>query len=299
MHNAKQGDLKTMTAPISLAWGDLRCDIVPELGAAIAGLWLDGVPVLRSTPGPALTKVREAGSYPLVPFSNRIAHATLQWNGTSHPLVQNFAPEPHAIHGVGWQRPWAVLEVEEQFALLSFEHAPDPAWPFAFDSSQAFRLGDGALELTLGVTNQSTQAAPCGLGWHPYFVKRARSRIAFDATGRWEMGPDQLPTHRVASRGLDADCAALDVDHCFDGWSGVVHLRDELLHTRLSSNLRRLVVFTNDLRDFVAIEPVSHVSNAINMARTALVPADGLGVQILQPGESMTAQMRIEVERVS
>ena len=288
-----------MTAPISLAWGDLRCDIVPELGAAIAGLWLDGVPVLRSTPGSALSKVREAGSFPLVPFSNRIAHATLQWNGTSHPLVQNFAPEPHAIHGVGWQRPWAVLEVEEQFALLSFEHAPDPAWPFAFDSSQAFRLGDGALELTLGVTNQSTQAAPCGLGWHPYFVKRARSRIAFEATGRWEMGPDQLPTHRAASRGLDADCAALDVDHCFDGWSGVVHLRDELLHTRLSSNLRRLVVFTNDLRDFVAIEPVSHVSNAINMARTALVPADGLGVQILQPGESMTAQMRIEVERAS
>ena len=288
-----------MTAPISLAWGDLRCDIVPELGAAIAGLWLEGVPVLRCTPGPALTKVREAGSYPLVPFSNRIAHATLQWNGTSHPLVQNFAPEPHAIHGVGWQRPWAVLEVEEQFALLSFEHAPDPAWPFAFDSSQAFRLGDGALELTLGVTNQSTQAAPCGLGWHPYFVKRARSRIAFEATGRWEMGPDQLPTHRAASRGLDADCAALDVDHCFDGWSGVVHLRDELLHTRLSSNLRRLVVFTNDLHDFVAIEPVSHVNNAINMVQTALVPADGLGVQILQPGESMTAQMRIEVERAS
>ena len=32
-----------MTAPINLAWGGLRCDIVPELGAAIAGLWLDDV----------------------------------------------------------------------------------------------------------------------------------------------------------------------------------------------------------------------------------------------------------------
>ena len=93
--------------------------------------------------------------------------------------------------------------------------------------------------------------------------------------------------------------AALDVDHCFDGWSGVVHLRDELLHTRLSSNLHRLVVFTNDSCDFVAIEPVSHVNNAINMAQAASFRADELGVQILQPGESMTAQMRIEVERVS
>ena len=287
-----------MTAPISLALGNMRCDIVPELGAAIAGLWLDDVPVLRSRPGPALTTVREAGSYPLVPFSNRVGHATLQWNGTSHPLVRNYSPEPHAIHGVGWQRPWAVLESDAQFALLSFEHGSDANWPFAFDSSQAFRLGDGALEVTLSVTNQSALPAPFGLGWHPYFVKRARSRIAFEATGRWDMGDDKLPTHRIASRGLDGDCAALDVDHCFDGWSGVVQLRDELLHTRLSSNLRRLVVFTNASRDFVAIGPVSHVNNAVNMADAARAPAHALGVEILQPGESMTAQMRIEVDKV-
>lgn len=287
-----------MTTSISLASGDMRCDIVPGLGAAIAGLWLGDVPVLRSRPGASLTAVREAGSYPLVPFSNRIAHATLHWKGTSHPLVRNFAPEPHAIHGVGWQRPWVLLEASEQFALMSFEHRPDAAWPIAFDCSQAFRLGTGALELTLSLTNQSAQAAPFGLGWHPYFVKRPRSRIAFEATGRWEMGADQLPTHRVASHGLDASCATLEVDHCFDGWSGVVHLRDELLHTRLSSNLNRLVVFTNQRRDFVAVEPVSHVNNAINMAGDAVDKTLQLGVEILQPGQSVTAQMRIEVEEV-
>ena len=284
-----------MTTSTTLACGPLRCDIVPGLGGAIAGLWIDDIAVLRSTPGASLATVRDAGSYPLVPYSNRIAHATLKWNGTSHPLVQNFPPEPHAIHGVGWQRPWSLLEAQRQFALLSFEHRPDADWPFAFDSSQAFRLGADALELTLSVTNQSAQAAPFGLGWHPYFVKRARSRIAFDATGRWEMGGDKLPTHRVLSRGLDVDCAALDVDHCFDGWTGMLHLRDELLHTRLSSSLRRLVVFTNDRRDFVAIEPVSHVNNAVNMEATAT----DTGVQVLQPGQSMTAQMRIEVETVA
>ena len=284
-----------MTTSTTLACGPLRCDIVPGLGGAIAGLWIDDIAVLRSTPGAALATVRDSGSYPLVPYSNRIAHATLKWNGTSHPLVQNFPPEPHAIHGVGWQRPWSLLEAQRQFALLSFEHRPDADWPFAFDSSQAFRLGADALELTLSVTNQSAQAAPFGLGWHPYFVKRARSRIAFDATGRWEMGGDKLPTHRVLSRGLDVDCAALDVDHCFDGWTGMLHLRDELLHTRLSSSLRRLVVFTNDRRDFVAIEPVSHVNNAVNMEATAT----DTGVQVLQPGQSMTAQMRIEVETVA
>jgi len=287
-----------MNAPISLIAGDMRCDIVPSLGGAISGLWLGNVPVLRSTQGPMLTTVSESGCYPLVPFSNRVAHATLKWSGASHPLVQNFPPEPHAIHGVGWQRPWTVREADARFALMSIEHAPDAAWPFAFDSSQAFRLEADALELSLSVTNRAAHPAPLGLGWHPFFVKRARSRIAFSATGRWEMDADKLPTHRTASRGLDGDCAALDVDNCFDGWDGTVHLRDEVLHTRLSSNLGRLVVFTNDRRDFIAVEPVSHVNNAINMDHANPVEGIELGLRILQPSESMTARMRISVERV-
>jgi aldose 1-epimerase len=283
-----------MTETIHLASDGLRCDIVPALGGCIAGLWLGNEPVLRSTPGDHLASVRLAGSYPLVPFSNRVGLATLKWQGTSHPLVQNNAAEPHAIHGVGWQRPWQLLESDERYVLLAYEHQPDAAWPFAFDASQTFRLRPGALELTMGITNQSAQPAPVGLGWHPYFLKRARSRITFEATGRWEMGDDKLPTHRNPSPGLDVDCAFLEVDHCFEGWSGTVHLRDEVLHTRITSSLHHLVVFTNSTRDFVAIEPVSHVNNAINLVAGG-ARAEDLGVQVLQPGESMSAQMTIEV----
>jgi aldose 1-epimerase len=227
-----------------------------------------------------------------------MGHATLKWAGTSHPLVQNNGDEPHAIHGVGWQRPWIVLEADEHFALLSYEHKADASWPFAFDTSQAFKLSPNKLELTLSITNQSDAPAPVGLGWHPYFVKRSRSRISFEASARWEMGAEKLPTQRVPAHGLDADCAFLDVDHCFEGWPGVVHLRDEQLHTRINSNLNRLVVYTNETRNFVAIEPVSHVNNALNLMATSGTSAEALGVRVLQAGESMSAQMSIHVERV-
>ncbi|MFC5496503.1 aldose 1-epimerase [Caenimonas terrae] len=273
----------------------LVCAIAQQLGGCIAGLWLDGVPVLRSSEQPPAS-ARQSGSYPLVPFSNRVERATLLWQGTSHPLVNNNAPEPHAIHGVGWQRPWTVLDSDDSFAMLAYEHRADAAWPFAFDSSQVLRLRGKALEMTLSLTNQSHEAAPAGLGWHPYFVKRPGSRIAFAAGGRWEMGPDKLPTTRSPSPGLDAECAALDVDHCFDGWGGVASLRDAVLHTTIRSNLQRLVVFTNGSRDTIAIEPVSHVNNAINLVAAG---ADGiaLGLHVLQPGETLTAQMSIEVKR--
>jgi aldose 1-epimerase len=293
MHNGYQR--RKETAMIELRAGSLRCELHPALGGAVAGLWLDGQPVLRSTPAARLASARLAGCYPLVPFSNRIGQASLVWQGTQHPLIRNNGDEPHAIHGVGWQREWSVLDNEDTSAMLSYEHAADAAWPFAFDCSHTFRLTPRGLEMTLAMTNQSGQPAPAGIGWHPYFVKRPGSRIQFAASGRWEMGPDKLPTERKPSTGLATDCASLDVDHCYDGWDGTVHLRDAVMQVRVRSELTRVVVFTNATRDYVAVEPVSHVNNAVHLY-AAGVPGAELGLRVLQPGESMMAQMTIEAE---
>ena len=286
-----------MTSSLTLHYGDLRCDIKPALGGCIAGLWMGDVPVLRSTPADELHSVRLAGSYPLVPFSNRVSHARLHWQGAAHPLVKNFEPEPHAIHGVGWERPWAVREANDTSAVLSYQHKADAAWPFDFDSAQAFKLSSQALEMSISITNQSQVPAPVGLGWHPYFAKRSDSRIAFSSAGRWDMGDDKLPTQRRDNPGLDLGCATLTVDHCFDGWHGELHLRDALLHTRISANVSHLVIYTKPGLNCVAIEPVSHVNDAINlMARTGAT-AESLGLQILKPGETFSCAMRIDTER--
>lgn len=288
-----------MSTSLTLHHGDLRCELKPELGGCIAGLWLGDVPVLRSTPAADLHSVRQSASYPLVPFSNRVGHGSLRWAGTDHPLVVPEGFEPHAIHGVGWLRPWSVLEANGQFALLSYEHQADESWPFAFDASQAFRIRGNELELTLSITNQSAVAAPVGLGWHPCFVKRADTHVRFAATGRWEMGDDKLPTRRSASTGLDHDCQGLDVDHCFDGWSGALHLSDSVLHTTVSSSLRYVVVYTNASRAYVAVEPVSHVNNAISLLEQGDANASELGIRVLQPGESMSAEMSIRAQACS
>ncbi len=288
-----------MPTSLALVANQFRCNIVPDLGACIAGLWFDGMAVLRSPDAALLASARQSGSYPLVPFSNRIGHASLSWNGTNHPLVKNFGDEPHAIHGVGWQRPWEVLDANERFALLSYQHKPDGAWPFSFDTSQAFRLSDHELVMTLSITNQSADAAPVGLGWHPFFVKRPGSHVSFEAAGRWEMDALKLPTHRTESSGIDEDCAVLNVDHCYDGWNGVLQLRDNQLHTRISSNLERLVVFTNPAQACIAIEPVSHVNNAISLMERGVASAEALGLRVLQPGESMSCEMSIHVDAVT
>jgi aldose 1-epimerase len=288
-----------MTPSIYLLSGALRCELNPALGGCVAGLWFGEQQVLRSTPAVELQSVRVAGSYPLVPFSNRIGYRKLHWAGRDYELPQNFAPEPHTIHGVGWERGWAVEGSNDRHAVMGYRHVADASWPFAFDSRQTFTLSDDSLEMQMSITNRAAVAAPAGLGWHPYFAKSASTQIQFAATGRWEMGDDNLPTQRITNAGLDTDCKSLKVDHCFDGWSDSLSLTEAGLRITVTSDLNCLVVFTTPVRDSIAIEPVSHVNNALAMAQQIGQSAESLGVRVLEPDETFTASMRIQVEPIS
>ena len=74
-----------------------------------------------------------------------------------------------------------------------------------------------------------------------------------------------------------------------------MRLQDDLLQTSIIANLQHLVVFTNQTREFVAIEPVSHVNNAAEILYNKGPQANDLGLRVLACGESMSAQMRIAV----
>jgi len=286
-----------MSAPIYLQSGALRCELLPDLGGCVAGLWLGEQQVLRSTPAADLQDVRVAGSYPLVPYSNRIANGKLLWDSRKYVLPPNFAPEPHSIHGVGWQRTWQVQHSSATQAVLHYQHTADAAWPFAFDSHQSFALTEDALALQLSITNRAPIAVPAGLGWHPYFAKSASTKIRFASRGRWDMDASNLPTERLHNPGLDGDCSQLNVDHCFDGWNGRLQLVEGGLRVLLSSDLDRLVVFTTPDRDHIAVEPVSHVNNALALAQQTGQSIAALGLRVLQPGETFAARMRIQVQR--
>jgi len=281
-----------MVDALELRCGELRLALRPDLGGAIAGFWHADLAVMRSVEPAALEAPRQGASFALVPYSNRLGYRRFQWAGKTYTTEPNFPDSPHSLHGVGWRRAWQVAEAGEKSALLRLSHAADGDWPFAFEAEQQFELADGALMLRLAARNTADVPAPMGLGWHPYFPKRTRSRLHIELTGRWEADATKLPTRQVAQPGIDAAVAHLDFDHCFEGWSGAARLRDEKLSLRLTSSLERLVVFTPPDRDYFAVEPVSHVNNAIHMAD----PAEH-GLVTLQPGQTLDAWMKLEVAR--
>jgi len=276
-------------AGVQLQQGAMRLALRPDLGGAVAGLWFDGLPVLRSCEPQALQGVRDAGLFALVPYSNRIARRQFGWLGRRYALAPN-SDEPHNLHGTAWLDRWQVLDRSPTRVVLQHTHPSDASWPFAFHVEQAFELGDDSLRITLAATNIDARQTPMGLGWHPYFVRRSRSRVHLELQHRWDTDAGKLPLRRVAQAALDADVAVLDLDHCFDGWSGPARIRDEKLSLRLTSSLQHAVVYTPRGRDHFCVEPVSHVANAL-----ASDDPQARGIVALAAGQTMQAWMQLGV----
>lgn len=277
---------------LELRAGELRAALRPDLGASVAGLWLGELPVLRSTEPSVLDTARLSGCFPLAPYSNRLGFRRFRWHGVEHTTAAN-VDGPHSLHGVAWQRAWRVDASGADSAELSYRHAPDEHWPFAFELRQQFGLSPDALSLRMVFTSTDARPQPAGLGWHPYFPKRLRSRLHIECSDRWERDAGTLlPTRRVAQAGLDGEVRHLDFDHVFEGWKGAARIRDEKLSLRLSSSLDRLVVYTPPARDYFCIEPVSHVNDAVHLSDPT-----SHGLVDLAPGQAIEASMRLEVAR--
>ena len=247
---------------------------------------------MRSTEPAALTTSRSSGCYPLVPYSGRLGYRRFHWLGQDHRTAPNFDDNPHSVHGVAWQRPWAVESSSAAEATLIYAHSPDAHWPFAFTLRQRFVLTPDTLVVHGAFTNREAQPQPVGMGWHPYFPKRPRSRLHIDLSQRWDSDVSGLSTHLVPHAGIDADVAQLNFDHCFEGWRGPARIDDEKLSMRLTSSLPYLVVFTPDTKPYYCVEPVSHVSNAIQMADPV-----ARGLRALEPAATLQAWMKLEVAR--
>lgn len=275
-----------------LRCGPLRVQVLPALGASLAGLWWGEEPLLRCTPLDALDSPRQSACFPLLPYSNRLGQCRFDWRGQAYTTQPNFEGSAHSLHGVAWLRAWDCTDADAGATQLCmrYAHTPDAHWPFAFEAQQTVALTPDALVLTLQLRNTDPREQPVGLGWHPYFVRRADTRIDIDLRERWDKDATELPLQACAVDGLHSPVDALALDHCFGGWRGTALVRDARVQLGLDSDLDWLVVFTPPRRDFFCIEPVSHRNNAIQAADPL-----ALGLRALATGQTLQAQMRLQV----
>ncbi len=297
---------------LTLRAGSFTLDLAPEIGGAIVALrtdWAGGVDLMRRTPEAALAArdVRLAGSYALVPYSNRMRECTLNFAGRRHRLAPNFGSHPHSIHGNGWQRAWEIESAEDSRATLVLDHTAEGAlaaeWPFAYRARQRFALTDDGLEIGLEIANTGPASMPAGLGLHPFFPRAAGTRLTTATGSVWRndeaMMPvalDPVPPAWNFEEGRLV--APLSVDNCFAGWSGTARIEWPEWGVRLEMTadplFGHLVVYVPPGKNHFCVEPVSNCNDGMNL----LAKGRGdTGVAVLEPGAILSGSVMFAFAR--
>lgn len=265
--------------------------LLPAAGGSIARFRAGGRDVLRPADDAALAEglARRLGSFPLVPFSNRIADGGFMWRGVAHRLRLNFPGEPHAVHGEGFLARWSVAGHDDSHAILIHDHdaTGDGAWPFAYRATQRFDWWPGKLAVTLAIENRAAMPAPAGLGLHPYFALGDGATLTVQAERLWQRDDRKLPTTAgpvPPALNLDrgGNFPSLGLDHCLSGWDGraVLDWPDRGLSLEMTADpvFAHVMVASPLSAVHGAVEPVTHVP-------------DPFAVEIREPGASGMATL--------
>lgn len=290
---------KHMPLLTRLECGSAICTLAPEIGGSVVQWQVGTQPMLRTASEAAVAAKERLGlaSFPLVPYSNRIGNGRFDWQGKTIQLQRNFPPEPHSIHGTGWEDVWDICEKSHSSCTMTLTHPGDARWPWPFTATQAFTLGDASLELCLRAQNLANEAVPLAFGHHPYF-DQAGACLTFEAAQVWTSGDDALPIKAVAPTG-DFDfadgavVAGRSVDHCYAGWNGRARIdwkgRPHALE--IVTDMPAAVVYIPCGDADFCFEPVPHLNNALNMA------GEQPGMLVIAPGDTYQATIRLQAVR--
>ena len=295
----------TRVGPPTLTRSALSLVLKPEAGGSIARCDYaarDGmkIPVLRGSEDTA-ANVLAQGSFPLVPYANRIRGGRFTFRAREVNTAPNMAGDPSPLHGQGWLAPWEVVRLDEREAELRFVH-PAGEWPWDYEARQVFTLDEAGLTLVLTCTNTGSEPMPCGLGQHPYFHCTPETVLDTQVESVWTIDRDVLPVEKLPAQGgydlHNRKVAGQDLDNGFGGWGGRATVDDPALPyrpTMSSPEATFFQLYSPPSGDIFVIEPVSHANAALNAPEEQW---GELGLRVLEPGEAMTLTMRLDVRPV-
>jgi len=180
-------------------------------------------------------------------------------------------------------------------------------WPFAHTIEITHRLQEGALEVRTKITNMSSEPMPVAIGFHPYFQltdsKRDDWTISVAARTHWLLAQNKVPTGEtepierlfenpaaaaLRDYNLDDDFSDLARDARGRATMSVIG-KSQRLDVELGPKYRAVVIWAPnaadtgrgsqrlsgppnpvDRREFICIEPMAGITDALNLAQKDL-----------------------------
>jgi aldose 1-epimerase len=294
-----------MTELLRFSDGDVELVVAPEYGGRIIALNAFGHQLMRTPENPDVIADEPYfwGSYPMVPWVNRIPGGTLHFDGKVVQLPADF--QGHAIHGRAMKKPWTVASANR----IEFSEDGSGNYPWPYAAWQEFGVTGNSAWMTIGVENTGTERMPAGLGIHPWWVSddeqlevRLPAELVYPSRDRYPVPGEPVPVSgNLDLRKLGAPDWDLD-----EIWTGLTENRIEL-HWRTwgltayydsTPNCDHVVLATiRDIENVTvnayAIEPQTHCTDG----HRRLEDGERGGIDVLEPGEKLEVKYTFTVKR--
>ena len=257
----------------------------------------------------------------LIPFPGRVAEGRYSFDGQALQLDRNDKEGPNAIHGFVRTLPWTIRQADLHCASfdvrLDAESYGPRGYPFSLAIRVTYSLDCEGLSCAFAVQNVGRQAAPVGVGFHPYFtvgtLRIDEAEVKIPGAGYLEFNEQLAPTGTIVSAaGTEWDfrdyrpIGNRRFNHCY------VHLERDaagmatvsLRHSGsgraidivMDRSFSAVVVYTGDAiaeapRHACAIEPMTCATDAFNHPEW--------GLKRLIPQETFAGYYRIRHRRHS
>jgi aldose 1-epimerase len=235
----------------------------------------------------------------LAPWANRMTegfhangkHYRFDMGLDSLRLDQNGIP----IHGMLTSSPfWETVDLGADAdsghvtSRLEFWRHPDlmANWPFAHDYEMTHRLAGGVLEVGVVITNRSTDPMPIAIGFHPYFqlpgvpigdaVVNIPVRRHVETDDRLVATGETTPvtfSDGVSLQDRRFDDGFTDLMRTADGGAVFsVEGRGRKIEVVFGPKYQAAIVYAPVGRNYMCFEPMSAITNGINLAHEGKYP---------------------------
>ncbi|MCL2673174.1 MAG: hypothetical protein FWF01_02150 [Alphaproteobacteria bacterium] len=256
---------------------------------------------LMRPPGDKARDALDMSMYPMVPYAGRIRGGSFVYWGVRHIVPQNhpFLTEP--LNGDGWTEKWRVTERSENFITLTYQHTGETGFPFPYSASIVYGVSGHKFTAVISVTNTGDFPMPCGLGWHPFFLRTKDMRIRMRNRQLWADENKAIKTQiqNTPEHMLFTDDRALDdmdADACFGGFDGKIEITYPSHRIRLNvaakGDCSHVTLYTPADKKWVCIEPMTNATDAFNLASAGV---SGTGIKTIQDGESFKLETSFSV----
>ncbi|WP_135227807.1 aldose 1-epimerase [Deinococcus fonticola] len=284
-------------------------EVLPEVGASILNLRAaSGRPIMREVKLEDVKTSSQCACFTLAPYSNRIRDAKFTFGGQEVALKPTTS-DGLAQHGDVRNRPWQVSPAGPSRLACTFDSrafpdttGTDMNWPWAFTVRVEYILHGPHFDTSITLTNVDSREMPAGVGFHPYFTRLHEGvdpLLSFDAALAYDTDERVLATgearpvapaedYRTPSR-----IGERQVDQAYTAWDQIAVLDwgERCLTITADNIFSHLIVYTAP-DGSLALEPVSHATDAFNLAARGVA---GVDMRTLASGQSLAGTMRLSL----